>query len=68
MPRKKGHPRAHRPARRGASAARTLARGSIIVAGLALTQLAPPESDPRFSLFDPTLLDRLHVPMSRHHE
>ena len=47
---------------------RTIAQGTILAAGLAATQFGIPEIDPRFHLFDRTLVDRLQEPISRHHE
>ena len=43
-------------------------RGSMLAAGLALSQLYAPEQDPRFQVFNPSLVDRLHEPISRYHE
>jgi hypothetical protein len=46
----------------------TLARSTLLAAGFAMAQLGIPEIDSRFHLFDPTLLDRLHAPITRYHE
>ncbi len=63
------------PARRPASPTkgrrivRNLAQSTLLAAGIAVTQLGSlPEVDPRFKLFDLTLLDRLRAPISRVHE
>ena len=51
---------------KGRRIVRKLAQGTILAAGLAVTQLGSlPEVDPRFKLFDRTLLDRLRAPISR---
>jgi len=47
---------------------RSLAHGTLLAAGLAATQMVLPEVDPRYHLFDPTLVDRLQAPITRHHE
>ena len=48
---------------------RKLAQSTLLAAGIAVTQLGSlPEVDPRFKLFDLTLLDRLRAPISRVHE
>ena len=48
---------------------RKLAQSTLLAAGLAVTQLGSlPEVDPRFKLFDRTLLDRLRAPIPRVHE
>jgi hypothetical protein len=46
----------------------SVARGSLFAAGLALAQFGAPEQDPRFQVFNPSLLDSLHEPISRYHE
>jgi hypothetical protein len=46
----------------------SLARSTLLAAGFAVAQLGIPEIDSRFHLFDPTLLDRLHPPITRYHE
>ena len=61
-------PREGAPAGRARRLARTIARSTAIAAGIAATQLAIPEVDPRFHLFNPGLLDRLNAPISRYHE
>jgi len=77
MARKKENP--HSPAaarpRRLASAARkggrivgTLAKSTLIAASIAVTHLGVAELDSRFQLFDRTLVDRLHAPITRYHE
>jgi hypothetical protein len=55
-------------AQRGRRIVRTIAQGTILAAGLAATQFGIPEIDPRFHLFDRTLVDRLQEPITRHHE
>ncbi|HEY5079315.1 MAG TPA: hypothetical protein VII43_05690 [Opitutaceae bacterium] len=55
-------------ARKGRRAVRSLARGTLLAAGIAATQMALPEMDSRFHVFDPTLVDRLQAPITRHHE
>jgi hypothetical protein len=35
---------------------------------MAAAQASSPEMDARFQMFDPTLLDRLQAPITRHHE
>jgi hypothetical protein len=47
---------------------RTLAQSTLVAAGIAATQMVLPEMDPRYHLFDPTLVDRLQAPITRHHE
>jgi hypothetical protein len=51
--------------RRGRRAARTLARGTLLAAGIAATQISPRDTDPKFHLFNPAVVDRLHEPISR---
>jgi len=51
--------------RRGRKAARTLARGTLIAAGIAATQISIRDADPRHQLFNPAVVDRLHEPISR---
>jgi len=48
--------------------ARGLARNTLLAAGLVAAQFGIPEIDPRFQVFDRTLVDRLQAPISRHHE
>ena len=55
-------------AQRGQRIVRQIAQGTILAAGLAASQFGIPEIDPRFHLFDRTLVDRLQEPISRHHE
>jgi hypothetical protein len=48
---------------------RKLAKGTLFAAGIAVSHLGSiPEFDPRFDIFDRTLVDRLHVPITRYHE
>jgi hypothetical protein len=73
MKRKSENPRVSHPEtpRRRASARRVvrrIAQGTILAAGLAISQFAIPEIDPRFHLFDRTLVDRLQSPITRYHE
>jgi hypothetical protein len=56
------------PVTRGRRIVRTLTQSTILAAGLAASQFGIPEIDPRFHLFDRTLVDRLQEPISRHHE
>jgi len=46
----------------------TLARSTLLAAGLVATHFTVAEIDPRCPLFSPTLLDRLHSPVTRIHE
>jgi hypothetical protein len=48
--------------------ARRLAQTTLLAAGLAAAQFSIPEIDPRFPVFNPNLVDRLHSPITRHHE
>jgi len=48
--------------------ARRLAQTSILAAGIAASQASTPEFDPRFPMFHPNLVDRLHAPITRRHE
>ncbi len=77
MTRKKEHNPARGPAaaRRLSSAAgkgrrivRTLAKSTLLAAGIAVTHLGVAEVDSRFKLFDRTLVDRLQAPITRYHE
>lgn len=66
-------PEPHRAARtRARRIVRTIANGTVLAMGLAAAQLGMPDSvpdnDPRFSLFNKTLVDRLHAPITRYHE
>jgi hypothetical protein len=54
-------------AAKGRRIVRTLAQGTLLAASIAATQMIP-EIDPRYKVFDPTLLDRLQAPITRHHE
>ena len=47
---------------------RALAHGTILAAGIAVVRFSTPEIDPRFEMFDPTLVDRLEPPITRYHE
>ena len=60
--------RASPPRRKGRSIVRALAQSTLLAAGIAATQVGCPEMDPRFHMFDPTLVDRLQAPITRHHE
>jgi hypothetical protein len=55
-------------ARKGRRVVRTLAQSTLLAAGFAATQMVLPEMDPRYHVFDPTLVDRLQAPITRHHE
>jgi hypothetical protein len=48
--------------------ARALAQSTLLAAGIAAAQAGGPEMDARFHMFDPTLVDRLQAPITRHHE
>jgi|GEM_PF-2055467 len=68
-----GRPRAShkRPAAPGKGrrqAARKLTQGTLLAAGLLAAQFSIPEIDSRFHMFDRGLVDRLHAPITRHHE
>ncbi len=56
------------PGDRGRRIVRKLAQSTLFAAGIAATQFSGLEIDPRFPMFDRTLLDRLHSPVTRHHE
>jgi len=47
---------------------RTLAQSTLLAAGLVASQLNLPEIDPRYKIFDSTLVDRLQAPITRYHE
>jgi len=47
---------------------RKIAQGTLLAAGVAATQMAPPDGDPRFHLFNPAVVDRLQAPITRHRE
>jgi len=49
-------------------AARKLAHSTLLVAGMVATQMGGIEMDARFRMFNPTLVDRLQVPITRLHE
>ena len=55
-------------AKKGRRVVRSLAQGTLLAAGIAATQVALPEMDPKYQIFDPTLVDRLQAPITRHHE
>jgi hypothetical protein len=48
--------------------ARALAQATLLAAGIAAAQGGGPEMDSRYHMFDPTLVDRLQAPITRHHE
>ena len=47
---------------------RTLAKSTLLAAGIAVTHLGVAEIDSRFKVFDRTLVDRLQAPITRYHE
>jgi hypothetical protein len=47
---------------------RKLAQSTLLAAGIAVTYMGLPETDPRYHVFNPTLVDRLQAPITRHHE
>jgi len=49
-------------------AARKLARNTLAAAGLLVVQFGSPEIDSRFPMFARGLVDKLHAPITRHHE
>lgn len=53
---------------KGRRAARSLARATLLAAGIAAARFSTPEMDPRFEMFDRTLVDRLEQPITRYHE
>jgi len=55
-------------ASRGVRVVRSLAHVTLVAAGVAAVRFATPEMDPRFEMFDRTLVDRLEPPITRHHE
>jgi hypothetical protein len=55
-------------AKQGKKVVRTLAQSTLWAAGFAATQMGLPEIDSRYHVFDPTLVDRLQAPITRHHE
>jgi hypothetical protein len=70
------HPaRSRAPAKRPAvpgkgrrQAARKLAQGTLMAAGLLAAQFSIPEIDARYHVFDRSLVDKLHAPITRYHE
>ncbi len=52
----------------GRGAVRKLAQSTLLAAGIAAGYMGLPEFDSRFQMFDPTLVDRLESPITRHHE
>jgi hypothetical protein len=77
MPRKSENPRCshpeapvpHKPLKaRARRVVRTIANGAVLAVGLAAAQFAIPDNDPRFSIFNKTLVDRLQEPITRYHE
>ena len=54
--------------KKGRRIVRSLAQSTLLAAGFAATQMVLPEMDPRYHVFDPTLVDRLQAPITRHHE
>jgi hypothetical protein len=59
----------HKPSKAGAlRIVRTIANGTVLAVGLAAAQFAIPDNDPRFSIFNKTLVDRLQEPITRYHE
>jgi hypothetical protein len=55
-------------ARAGRRIVRKLAQSTLLAAGIAVTHLGVAEVDSKYKLFDRTLVDRLHEPITRHHE
>jgi hypothetical protein len=55
-------------ARKAHRVVRKLAQSSLLAAGIAVTYMGLPETDPRYHVFNPTLVDRLQAPITRHHE
>jgi hypothetical protein len=47
---------------------RKLAQSTLLAAGIAVTYMGLPETDPRYHVFNPNLVDRLQAPITRHHE
>ena len=65
----KGPARPRRPgAGKGRRIVRALVQSTLLAAGIAVTHLGVAETDSRFRLFDRTLVDRLHAPITRYHE
>ncbi len=54
--------------RKGRRVVRALAQSTLLAAGIAATHIGIAEIDSRFDLFNPNLVDRLEVPISRYHE
>jgi hypothetical protein len=48
--------------------ARRLAHSTLLAAGMVATQMSGVETDARFQMFNPTLVDRLQAPITRHRE
>jgi hypothetical protein len=69
-PSDRAQPSPRRPAARGKGRliVRKLAQSTLLAAGMAASQVSIPEIDPRFPMFDRTLVDRLQAPVTRHHE
>jgi hypothetical protein len=61
-------PRRANSARTGRRIVSTLAKSTLFAAGIAVTHLGVAEVDSKYKLFDRTLVDRLHEPITRHHE
>jgi hypothetical protein len=57
-----------RSARRRRHLIRRLAHSTLFAAGLALAQFGDAKDDIETPLFDATLVDRLNVTITRHHE
>jgi hypothetical protein len=55
-------------ANKGRRVARSLAHATLLAAGIAAVRFATPEMDPRYEMFDRTLVDRLEPPITRYHE
>jgi hypothetical protein len=53
---------------KGRRVVRKLAHATLLAAGIAVVRFTTPEMDPRFEMFDRTLLDRLEAPITRYHE
>jgi hypothetical protein len=47
---------------------RQAAKGALLAAGLAIAQTDDSETESKWRLFDPGLLDRLTMPITRYHE
>ena len=55
-------------ATKGRRVVRSLAHATLLAAGIAAVRFATPEMDPRYEIFDRTLVDRLEPPITRYHE